>query len=52
MTECNSCETILAGGGGFVCLIKRNRKYLIGFVAGAIVLYIIIRLTHKKGGKS
>jgi hypothetical protein len=51
-TDCYSCEQLLAGENkGIICILKRNRKYLIGFLAGAVTLFVVIKLTHRNGGR-
>jgi len=50
MTECYDCEKILSENkGGILCILKRNRKYIIGFVVGCAVVAVI--LMGRKGGK-
>ena len=45
--ECLECESILSENkGGIMCILKRNRKYIIGFIVGCVVVAVIL-----KGGK-
>lgn len=42
-TECQECANILNGEGGIKCQLYRYRKYIAGFVIGAIAVYILKR---------
>ena len=46
-TECTECEKILedaeSGKINIKCLIMRNRKYILGIVIGAVLVYICMR---------
>lgn len=45
MTECYECDQILSENhGGVKCIWKRYRKYIIGFVAGCIVVYLGVKV--------
>lgn len=49
MSNCYECDTILSdNSGGIMCILKRYRKYIIGFVAGVIIAYLIIRFRGQK----
>ncbi len=47
MTECTECEKILedaeSGQINFNCMFRKCRKYLIGIIIGAVLVYIIMR---------
>jgi hypothetical protein len=46
MSDCITCDSILNGTGGIRCMILTYRKYIIGAVIGAVVVFLIV-----KGGK-
>lgn len=49
MTECTTCESILSGeSGGWKCIWKRYRKYLIGMLIGAVLVYVGMKIRGKK----
>ncbi|WP_338093978.1 hypothetical protein [Methanorbis furvi] len=44
MTECTTCEGILSGEpGGLKCKLLQYRKYLIGIVIGAVIVFVATR---------
>ena len=50
--DCFDCTTILSDTrGGPICIIKRNRKYIIGFGIGILAAIALIKLTGGKHGK-
>lgn len=50
MSDCVSCQQILAGEspGGLKCMLKRYRKLIIGFVAGAVLVFVLMKIRGKK----
>lgn len=48
MSECDTCAKILStNGGGWKCKLIRSRKYIIGIVIGAVVTYVLIKVSRK-----
>lgn len=49
MVECTTCESILSGNTpGWKCLILRDRKYLIGILIGAVLVWIGMKIGKGK----
>lgn len=48
MSDCFDCDTIAsANKGGILCIIKRNKKYLIGAVVGVVLAFVLIGVVKK-----
>ncbi len=41
--ECLTCESIIDGTGGLKCTLIRYRKYIAGFIVGAVIVYVFSR---------
>jgi hypothetical protein len=41
--ECFTCDSIINNTGGLRCTALRYRKYIAGFVIGAVLVYILSR---------
>lgn len=45
MSDCFECDTITSENkGGVLCIIKRNRKYLIGGAVGVVLAFVILKV--------
>lgn len=41
--ECFECGNIIDGTGGIKCTLIKNRKYIAGFLIGAVLVYVLSR---------
>lgn len=48
MSDCFECDTITADNkGGIRCIIKRNKKYLIGAGVGMALSFVFLKVMKK-----